>query len=76
MSEAGCTSACVQLNLVLYFLNTNTKEGTPQAQLGGPARMGKGFRDCGVRGVWVVREGFKEEADLWWGLRGGAGKHK
>lgn len=38
--------------------------------------MGKGFRDCGVRGVWVVREGFKEEADLWWGLRGGAGKHK
>lgn len=42
--------------------------------LGGPAHSGKGFRACGVRGAWVVREGFKEEVGLWWGLRGGAGK--
>lgn len=34
------------------------------------AGVGVGGRHCEVSGAWVVREGFREEAGLWWGLRG------
>ena len=59
----------MQLNLGALFPQHKYKRRNT-VQLGGPAHMGKGFRDCGVRGAWVVREGFKVEAGLWWGLRG------
>ena len=44
-------------------------------QLGGPDRTVGEFGDLGVSRAWVVREGFREEADLRWGLQGG-GKYK
>jgi len=55
----------MQLNLGALFPQHKYKRRNT-VQLGGPAHTGKGFRDCGVHGAWVVREGFKEEAQCGW----------
>lgn len=49
----------------LSLLNTQKLKEKYYVQLGGLDHIVEGFRDCGVSGVWVVREGFREEACLW-----------
>ena len=63
------------LNLGGIFLNTQIQKKKRCVWLGDPAHTGEGFGDRGVSGAWVVREGFREEAGLRWGLQG-TGKHK